>query len=157
VVQRSQAGAERFVVEWPALRFIYPLQHQQWRIVTRSENLRYRYRVGSAQPLETSGLGVEEVRRRVGVSLGEYGSRVVEFNPVRRSNIATAERLAGCDRAAGDFGYCGTYAGMSVHGIALSTRGSPGSPSTRSPRMLRMMSLVPPSMVLACERRKNLE
>ena len=40
-------------------------------------------------------------------------------------------------------------------GIPLSTRGSPGRPSTRSPRMLRITSLVPPSIELARDRRNH--
>ncbi len=36
--------------------------------------------------------------------------------------------------------------GMSVKGMSLSTRTSPGSPSTRSAMMLRMISSVPPAM-----------
>src|SRR4029077_17019125 len=42
----------------------------------------------------------------------------------------------------------------SFQGMSLSTEGSLGRPSTRSPRMLRMISEVPPSMVLARLRRK---
>jgi hypothetical protein len=45
--------------------------------------------------------------------------------------------------------------GMSRQGTAVSTRTSPGRPSTRSPRMLRMICDVPPSMVLARDRRKR--
>ena len=47
------------------------------------------------------------------------------------------------------------YLGIWLQGRSLSTRTSPGSPSMRSPRMLRMISEVPPSMVLARERRKR--
>ena len=43
--------------------------------------------------------------------------------------------------------------GTSAQASSLSTRTSPGRPSTRSPRMLRITSDVPPSMVLARDRR----
>lgn len=39
--------------------------------------------------------------------------------------------------------------GTSLHGMLLSTLGSPGSPRTRSPRMFSIISEVPPSIELA--------
>jgi hypothetical protein len=51
----------------------------------------------------------------------------------------------------GRFGY---ERGTSIHGRSLSVRMSPGRPSTRSARMFFMISVVPPSIELARERRK---
>ena len=73
-------------------------------------------------------------------------------HPARRPAIAgeplVAEELRH-QRVAAD-----ELRGTSFHGTSRDASGSFGSPSTRSPRMLRMMSDVPPSMVLACARRK---
>ena len=87
------------------------------------------------------GSGLEEQHPPVGV-LAEPGGE-----HAAGGSGADDDRVEGVARAA--------HRGIWLQGRSLSTRTSPGSPSTRSPRMLRMISEVPPSMVLARERRKR--
>ena len=70
--------------------------------------------------------------------------------PTTRSPTPRSGSPTSADRGGG-----GRYFGIWLQGRSLSTRTSPGRPSMRSPRMLRMISDVPPSMVLARDRRKR--
>ena len=89
------------------------------------------------------GIMFNSLTLRVKDGVVEVGGKVLDY-PSAASAIATLIACAPCDPP-------NTSTRVAP---ARDASGSFGSPSTRSPRMLRMMSEVPPSMVLAWARRK---
>jgi len=156
-MERGESTTKRGLVLSSTMGFVDPFQHEQGRIITYAENLGHWQCFCCTHPGQATRFGIKEVRGRIRVRLSKDDAAVGQLNAIRGRNIAAAQRTSGCNVASGQATERLAYVGISVHGMALSTRGSPGNPSTRSPRMLRMMSLVPPSIVLAWERKNDLE
>ena len=95
-MQRGKAPPELGLASGVAARprFVDPLEHEV--PLPHCEHRRHRQCVGGTQPFERGRLGLEELRWRVAVRLGEDPLAIGQIDCERLSDVATAEPRQTC-------------------------------------------------------------